>query len=151
MFTGASAFGSMPATQKSAQHIVGASETLIGSANEPCMEGSESLSGVGSGVQKRCRQRNDVGETEAQENSVIKEAGSGAGRRRTEGLSLGLGSWARTWSRGVLLVYSFIQYVLSPMRSLASRPPKGRGLNPEGTWEPLRDAEQRSTSHDAPH
>lgn len=84
------------------------------------MEGSESLS-WGSGVQKRCRQRNDVGETEAQENSA-KEAGSGAGRRRTEGLSLGLGSWARTWSRGVLLVYPFIQYVLSPMRSLASRP-----------------------------
>ena len=66
---------------------------------------------------------------------------------RTEGLSLGLGSWARTWSRRVLLIYSFIQYVLSPMRSLASRPPKGRGLNPEGTWEPLRDAEQGSTSH----
>ena len=39
-------------------------------------------------------------------------------------------------------VHSFIQHVLSPMWSLASCPPKGRGLNPEGTWEPLRDAEQ---------
>lgn len=41
-----------------------------------------------------------------------------------------------------LFIHSSIKYLLSFMWSLAFCPSKGMGLNPEGTWEPLRHTEQ---------
>ena len=44
------------------------------------------------------------------EHSMFKEAGRGVCRGEEEGLSLGLGSWVRTWSQRAS-VHLFIQYV----------------------------------------
>ena len=72
---------------------------------------------------------------------MFKEVGSGVFRVEAGGSEAGAGELGENLVTKSF-VHSFIQHVLSPMWSLASCPPKGRGLIPEGTWEPLRDAEQ---------
>jgi hypothetical protein len=68
---------------------------------------------------------------------------SGAGQSRGRA-SLGLGSQARGLAikGNCSFTHSVFQCFLSPVISLALCLPKVMGLNPGGTWEPLRDTEQ---------